>query len=36
VAERCGFRREAVLRSYMRGREERHDMICYGWPAEGE
>jgi RimJ/RimL family protein N-acetyltransferase len=32
VAERCGFRREAVLRSYMRGRGERHDMICYGWP----
>src|SRR5947209_3387378 len=32
VAERCGFRREAVLRSYMRGRDERHDMICYGWP----
>ena len=32
VAERCGFRREAVLRSYMRGRDQRHDMICYGWP----
>ena len=33
VAERCGFAREALLRSYMRGREGRHDMICFGWPA---
>ena len=33
VAERCGFHREALLRSYMRGRDERHDMICYGWPG---
>lgn len=33
VAERCGFRREAVLRSYMRGRDGRHDMICFGWPG---
>ncbi len=31
VAERCGFAREAVLRSYMRGREGRHDTICFGW-----
>ncbi len=31
VAERCGFEREAVLRSYMRGREGRHDTICFGW-----
>ncbi|MEA2148091.1 MAG: hypothetical protein QOG59_3678 [Solirubrobacteraceae bacterium] len=35
VAERCGFTREALLRSYMRGREGRHDMICFGWPARG-
>lgn len=36
VAQRSGFTREAILRSYMRGRGERHDMICYGWvPASG-
>ncbi len=29
VAERSGFRREAVLRSYMRHADERRDMICY-------
>ena len=32
VALRSGFSREAVLRSYMRGRGTRHDMICFGWP----
>lgn len=30
VAERCGFAREALLRSYMVARDGRHDMICYG------
>lgn len=30
VAERCGFRREAVLRSYLQGKEGRQDMIAYG------
>jgi RimJ/RimL family protein N-acetyltransferase len=35
VAKRCGFVREAVLRSYMRGHDGRHDMICFGWPADG-
>jgi RimJ/RimL family protein N-acetyltransferase len=30
VAERCGFRREAVFRSYMRGREGRLDMVAFG------
>jgi RimJ/RimL family protein N-acetyltransferase len=35
VAERCGFAQEAVLRSYMRGREARHDMVCFGWPVRG-
>ena len=30
VAERAGFRREAVLRSYMRARYERQDMVAYG------
>jgi RimJ/RimL family protein N-acetyltransferase len=29
VAERAGFDREAVLRSYMRGRDERYDMIAF-------
>ena len=30
VAERAGFTREAVLRSYMRGTFERHDMVMFG------
>jgi RimJ/RimL family protein N-acetyltransferase len=30
VAERCGFTREAVLRSYMRGRDGPQDMVAYG------
>lgn len=30
VAERSGFAREAVLRSYMRGSEGREDMVAFG------
>ena len=30
VAERCGFTREAVLRSFMRGKGERQDMVAFG------
>ena len=30
VAERAGFTREAVLRSYMRGKGERQDMVAFG------
>jgi RimJ/RimL family protein N-acetyltransferase len=30
VAERAGFRREAILRSYMRRRGCRDDMIVFG------
>jgi [ribosomal protein S5]-alanine N-acetyltransferase len=30
VAERSGFTREAVLRSYMQGTYERQDMVAYG------
>jgi RimJ/RimL family protein N-acetyltransferase len=30
VAERCGFQREAVLRSYLHGREGRQDMVAFG------
>lgn len=30
VAQRAGFIREAVLRSYMRGRDGRQDMIAFG------
>jgi RimJ/RimL family protein N-acetyltransferase len=30
VAERAGFQREAVLRSYMMGTDERHDMVAFG------
>ena len=30
VAQRAGFTREAVLRSYMRGTFERHDMVMFG------
>jgi ribosomal-protein-alanine N-acetyltransferase len=30
VAERAGFTREGVLRSYMRGRDGRQDMVAFG------
>jgi RimJ/RimL family protein N-acetyltransferase len=30
VAERAGFVREAVLRAYMRGKDEQQDMVAYG------
>jgi RimJ/RimL family protein N-acetyltransferase len=30
VAERCGFTREGVLRSYMQGKGERQDMVAFG------
>jgi RimJ/RimL family protein N-acetyltransferase len=30
VAERCGFTREAVLRSYLMGSAGRQDMVCFG------
>jgi len=30
VAERSGFVREALLRSYMKGKDGRHDMLAYG------
>jgi RimJ/RimL family protein N-acetyltransferase len=30
VAERAGFKREGVLRSYMRGKGERQDMVAFG------
>jgi RimJ/RimL family protein N-acetyltransferase len=30
VAERAGFTREAVLRSYMRGAPDRQDMVMFG------
>lgn len=30
VAERCGFTREAVLRSYLQGRDGRQDMVAFG------
>lgn len=30
VAERCGFTREAVLRSYLRGKEGREDIVVFG------
>jgi RimJ/RimL family protein N-acetyltransferase len=30
VAERCGFTREAVLRSYFRGKDGSYDMVAYG------
>jgi RimJ/RimL family protein N-acetyltransferase len=30
VAERCGFTREAVLRSYLAGRDGRQDMVAFG------
>ena len=30
VAARCGFRREAVLRSFLRARDGRQDMVAFG------
>ena len=30
VAERCGFTREAVLRSYMVSKTGRDDMVAFG------
>jgi RimJ/RimL family protein N-acetyltransferase len=30
VAERCGFTREAVLRSYLQAKEGRQDMVAFG------
>jgi RimJ/RimL family protein N-acetyltransferase len=30
VAERCGFTREAMLRSYLLGKEGRQDMVVFG------
>lgn len=30
VAERAGFTREALLRSYYEGKGERHDMVAFG------
>jgi RimJ/RimL family protein N-acetyltransferase len=30
VAERCGFTREAILRSYLPGKEGRQDMVAFG------
>jgi RimJ/RimL family protein N-acetyltransferase len=30
VAERCGFTREAVLRSYLQGKDGRQDMVAFG------
>ena len=35
VAERAGFRREAVLRSYFQGNFERQDMVAFGRLASG-
>jgi RimJ/RimL family protein N-acetyltransferase len=34
VAERAGFTREAVLRSYMRGQDGRLDMVAFGLLAD--
>jgi RimJ/RimL family protein N-acetyltransferase len=34
VAERCGFTREALLRSYIRATHERQDMVAYGLLAD--
>jgi RimJ/RimL family protein N-acetyltransferase len=30
VAQRCGFTREAVLRSYLRGKDGRQDIVVFG------
>jgi len=35
VAERAGFTRELVLRSYARGDPERLDMVCFGLSTRG-
>jgi RimJ/RimL family protein N-acetyltransferase len=35
VAERCGFEREAVLRSFMRGNGTQLDMVAFGLLATG-
>ena len=34
VAERCGFTREAVLRSYLQAQHERQDMVAFGLLAD--
>jgi RimJ/RimL family protein N-acetyltransferase len=34
VAERAGFTREAVLRAYMRGKDEQQDMVAFGLLAD--
>ena len=34
VAERAGFTREALLRSYLTGRDGRHDAVAYGLMAD--
>jgi RimJ/RimL family protein N-acetyltransferase len=34
VAERAGFTRDAVLRSYMRGKDEQQDMVAFGLLAD--
>jgi RimJ/RimL family protein N-acetyltransferase len=34
VAERAGFTREAVLRSYLLGKQGRLDMVVFGLLAE--
>ena len=36
VAERCGFTREAVLRSYLPGKEGRQDMVAFGLLASDQ
>jgi RimJ/RimL family protein N-acetyltransferase len=36
VAERCGFTREAVLRSYLLGKDERQDMVAFGLLRTGQ
>jgi RimJ/RimL family protein N-acetyltransferase len=36
VAERCGFTREAVLRSYLPGKEGRQDMVAFGLLSSDE
>lgn len=34
VAERCGFTREATLRSYIRGKDAQQDMVAFGLLAD--
>lgn len=36
VAERCGFTREGLLRSFIQGKGERQDMISFGLLAGGQ